>query len=110
MTSQITGARDFAGQWKCTFGPRTAWIPVLIVMVVCMGNCLAYSCFFADIFFRLMPSFGMAMPRSLCLLAFTLFPLLPLCLLKNLSALSNTSTFALAAVVYTAFVMVLRAC
>lgn len=109
MTSQITGAQDIAGQWKCTIGHRTAWIPVAIVMIVCMANCLAYSCFFADIFFRLMPSFGMAMPRSMCLIAFTLFPLFPLCLLKKLSALSKTSTFALVAVLYTASVMVWRA-
>jgi len=108
-TTEITGARDFPGQWSCTCGPGTAWIPVTIVVVVCIGNCLAYSCFFADIFYHLMPSMGMAMPRSLCLLAFTLFPLLPLCLLKNLSALSKTSIFALVAVIYTAFVMVVRA-
>jgi amino acid permease len=108
-TTEITGARDFPGQWSATFGPGTSWIPVVVVVVVCVGNCLAYSCFFADIFSRLMPSLGLAMPRSYCLFAFTLFPLLPLCLLKNLSALSNTSTFALVAVVYTAFVMVLRA-
>lgn len=107
-TAEITGAKDFAGQWGKTIGQRTSWVPVAVVVLVCFGCNLAYSCFFADIFSGVMPAFGLRLSRANCLLAFTLFPLLPLCLLKNLSALSHSSTFALFAVLYTTAVMVVR--
>mmetsp|Transcript_82726 Transcript_82726/g.208162 ORF Transcript_82726/g.208162 Transcript_82726/m.208162 type:complete len:630 (+) Transcript_82726:56-1945(+) len=103
-TTEITGAKDFAGQWTRTFGQQSSWIPVAVVVAVCFGCTLSYTVFFADIFASVTH-----MSRSTCLVAFTLFPTLPLCLLKNLSALSHSSTFALLAVLYTAGVMVVRA-
>mmetsp|Transcript_37538 Transcript_37538/g.108152 ORF Transcript_37538/g.108152 Transcript_37538/m.108152 type:complete len:441 (+) Transcript_37538:1103-2425(+) len=106
---QITGGKDFARQWTLTVGEGTAWFPVAAVFLVCFGCTLSYSCFFADIFAGVMPALGLSMPRSLCLIAFTVFPTMPLCLLKNLSALSYSSSFALIAVIYTAFLMVGRA-
>eukprot|EP00928_Gymnodinium_smaydae_P003485 TRINITY_DN11246_c0_g1_i1.p1 TRINITY_DN11246_c0_g1~~TRINITY_DN11246_c0_g1_i1.p1 ORF type:complete len:650 (+),score=74.55 TRINITY_DN11246_c0_g1_i1:48-1952(+) len=109
-TSEITGGKDFACQWSSTIGPRSSWVPGLVVVLVCFGCTLSYSCFFADIFASVMPAIGFPMSRSACLLTFTVFPTLPLCLLKNLSALSHSSTFALVAVIYTAVVMVLRLC
>merc|ERR1711972_1134504 len=101
-TADITGAKDFQGQWDKTIGTSTSWVPVFVVVLVCLGCLLCYSCMFADIFAGVMPALGFDMSRSLCLLGFTLFPTLPLCLLKNLSALAPSSSFAVLAVLYTA--------
>lgn len=106
---QLSGCKDFASQWTNAVGKGSAWFPVLAVFLVCFGCNLSYSCFFADIFAGVMPALGLRMSRSLCLLAFTAFPTTPLCLLKNLSALSCSSGFALVAVLFTAGVMVARA-
>jgi len=107
-TMDITGARDYASQWSKCVSPSTSWVPVFTIVCVTFGTIISYSCFFADIFQGVMPAFGLPMSRSACLLAFTLFPTLPLCLVKDLSALSFTSIFALVATVYMVGVMVLR--
>merc|ERR1712032_479590 len=79
-------------------------------MLVCFGNELAYACFYADIFTSVTPALGFTLPRWVCLVAITLFPTLPLCLVKDLSALAYSSLFALVAVFYTVVVMVWRMC
>jgi len=108
-TTEITGMKDYAGQWSSAIGQGSSWIPVAVVTLVCFGCNLSYSCFIADIFSGVMPAFGLVMSRSQCLFALTLFPILPLCLLKNLSALSKSSMFAVVAVIYTAVFMCCRA-
>jgi len=107
-TSRLSGAKDYASQWGLCVSARTKWIPVAMVVAVTFGTLISYSCFFADIFTGVMPSFGLEMSRTNCLLAFTLFPTLPLCLVKNLSALSSSSSFAVLAVLFTAGVMTTR--
>eukprot|EP00448_Togula_jolla_P041404 CAMPEP_0170637820 /NCGR_PEP_ID=MMETSP0224-20130122/38647_1 /TAXON_ID=285029 /ORGANISM="Togula jolla, Strain CCCM 725" /LENGTH=544 /DNA_ID=CAMNT_0010967789 /DNA_START=19 /DNA_END=1653 /DNA_ORIENTATION=- len=107
-SAQITREQDYAGMWTRAIGRESSWVPTLVVVCVCFGCTLSYLCYIADIFTGVMPSLGFEMSRSFCLWSFILFPTMPLCLLKNLSALSYTSTFALLAVLYTAGVMVLR--
>lgn len=109
-TCEITGCQTFRGQWAVTLGEQTAWVPVAVVVLVCFGCNLSYSCFFADIFASVMPSFGLSWAsRDFCLIIFTLCPLLPLCMLKDLSALAYSSFVALVVVIYTTGVMCLRA-
>merc|ERR1719476_110236 len=105
----ISGSMDFAGQWAVVIGRRTRWIPVAITAVVCFGNNVAYACFFSDIFTSVLPRFGLQAPRTLCCIMFSAFPTLPLCLLKDFSALAPSSSFAVVATVYTVVVMVVRA-
>lgn len=107
-SSMITGQTTFDAQWEQCLGKRTKWVPVAVVILVCFGCNLGYACFYADIFTSVMPAFGLNMPRWMCLWTFTLFPTLPLCLLKNLSALAPSSFFALLAVLYTGVVMCVR--
>merc|ERR1719375_219733 len=107
-TTAITSETTFEGQWKVAIGQSTSWIPVAVVVAVCFGCLLSYACFYADIFASAVPAFGLHWSRGVCLFVFGLFPTLPLCLLKDMSALSPSSGFALIAVLGTAVVMVVR--
>lgn len=100
---------NYAAIWENVVGPGTAWIPTFIVILVCAGNCLAYACMFGDLFAGCMPAFGVTFAtRTVCLIILGIFPLLPLCWLKDLSMLAPTSILAVIAVLYTLGVMVLR--
>jgi len=107
-TCLLTQKLNFAEQWAQEIGPRSAWVPVTVVVLVCFGCCLSYACFYADIFSGVMPAIGLPLDRSHCLLLFTVFPTMPLCLMKDLSALAPSSFCALIAVIYTTIVMVTR--
>jgi len=108
-TTLITGKTTFRGQWEVTLGKQTAWIPVLVIVLVAFGGCLSYSCLCADLFKGVLPAFGVHPTRTQCLVIFSLFPLMPLCMLKDLSALAYSSFVAVLMTGYTVFVMVLRA-
>jgi len=82
---------------------------VAVVTLVCFGCNLAYACFYSDIFKGVMPSLGFSLPRWLCCVIFSAFPTMPLCLLKDFSALAPSSFFAVLAVLYTLVVMIVRA-
>jgi sodium-coupled neutral amino acid transporter 11 len=106
---EITGQKSFAKMWVQVVGPSTAWVPPFVVFSVCFGCCLAYACMFGDLFGSCMPGFGVTWAtRSVCLVGLGIFPLLPLCFMKDLSALAPTSFGALVAVLYTLAVMVVR--
>mmetsp|Transcript_107561 Transcript_107561/g.304165 ORF Transcript_107561/g.304165 Transcript_107561/m.304165 type:complete len:648 (-) Transcript_107561:56-1999(-) len=107
-TSEITGERDFASQWALVIGAGGAWIPLLVIVIVAFGALLCYACYFGDLLEEVMPSFGLHLPRYACLISFSLFPALPLCLLKSLAGLAYSSGFAVAALVYTAVVICVR--
>jgi amino acid permease len=106
---KITGHYDFASQWASTIGPRTAWIPLAVIVIVGFGALLCYACYCADLLSEVMPFFNFPIPRGVCLVAMSLFPTLPLCYLKNLSALAYSSSVAGFAMVYVAIVMLVRA-
>lgn len=107
-TCEISGERDFASQWALVIGPGGAWIPLLVIVIVAFGALLCYACYFGDLLEEVMPALGLHLPRYACLICFSLFPALPLCLLKNLSALAYTSSAAVVALIYTAAVMAIR--
>jgi len=107
-TSFITGKMSFTDQWSALIGPSTSWIPIAVVISVCFGNCVEYLCFVADLLTGCLPAFGLPLSRTHCAWLFAMFPALPLCFLKDLSALAPTSVFGFASVVYLVFVMCLR--
>jgi len=107
-TCEISGEADFASQWALVIGPGGSWIPLLVIVIVSFGALLCYACYFGDLLEEVMPAIGLHLPRYACLISFSLFPALPLCLLKNLSALAYSSFFAFMALIYTAVVMVVR--
>jgi len=108
-TARITGKNTFRSQWEVTLGKQTAWMPVLVIVLVALGSCVAYSCFCADLLADGLPSFGVKLSRDACLYTFTFFILMPLCMLKDLSALAYSSAVAVLMITYTAYVMILRA-
>jgi len=108
-TCEISGERDFASQWALVLGPGGSWVPLLVIIIVAFGALLCYACYFGDLLEEVMPALGLHLPRYACLISFSLFPALPLCLLKNLSALAYSSFFAMLALIYTATVMCVRA-
>jgi sodium-coupled neutral amino acid transporter 11 len=109
QTAEITGAKSWKGQWEKAMGSDTAWVPVTVLVLFCFGSNVLYSIFFADLFAAALPPLGIPLSRDQCLVLFTVFPLLPLCLKNDLSGLTFTSSVSLVMIVFTAFVTCLRA-
>lgn len=103
-TIEIAGVKSYDRLWE-----RCKWIPTVVLWLVCFGNALAYICMVGDLISMCLPGFGINfLPRSYCIAILAIFPLLPLCMLKDLSALAPTSFMALIAVIYMAVMMVVR--
>mmetsp|Transcript_12742 Transcript_12742/g.20625 ORF Transcript_12742/g.20625 Transcript_12742/m.20625 type:complete len:588 (+) Transcript_12742:49-1812(+) len=107
-TSFITGKLSFAEQWAQLIGEQSSWIPVAVLIAVCFGNCIEYLCFVADLLAGALPAFGLPITRNLSAWLFALFPTLPLCFLKDLSALAPTSLLGLLSVIYLVLVICYR--
>jgi amino acid permease len=108
-TCEITGKYEFASQWIATIGPRTAWVPLAVIIVTSFGALLCYACYVADIMDEVMPAFGAPIPRDVCLIAVSIFPTLPLAFMKDMSAMAYTSSVAFVAMLYMCLVMLVRA-
>jgi hypothetical protein len=108
-TCEITRKSDFATQWAACIGPVGQWVPTFVICIVALGALLCYACYFGDLLQEITPAFGFAVPRYACIIGASLFPTLPLCYLKNLSALAYSSGFAVIALVYTMVIMTVRA-
>lgn len=101
----------FKGIWQIVIG-KASWFPNLAVLCVCFGNCIAYSCFFADLLRTALPGLGAPewlQSRTLVLLSISSFPLLPLCMLRDLSSLAPSSAAGIVMVIYTVGFMAWRA-
>ncbi|CAM9368204.1 unnamed protein product, partial [Chrysoparadoxa australica] len=101
---EYKGAKSFKELWAQTLGERTAWVVDAAISALCFGVCIMYACFLGDLFSSLLPY-----SRTECIIGITGLVLLPLCLLRDLSALSFSSLAGLAAVLYVTFFSVLRA-
>lgn len=90
-------------------GEKTAYIPDLGCFLLTVGCCLFYSAFIGDLFGSLASGIlpksvpDVFKSRSTVLLLLHAVPILPLCLLKDLSALKYSSMTGLAGIVYTLF-------
>jgi amino acid permease len=108
-TVELSGAKSYDKIWSKVVGPGSAWVPTATVWLVTFGCCMAYACMFGDLFAGCMPAFGLSFAsRTVCIIILGVFPLLPLCMLRDLSALAPTSFGALVAVLYTVIVMAVR--
>lgn len=108
-TAQITSEYTYAGQWKAAIGERSVWFPLLMVIATSYGNLVTYAMDWADIFTTMFAqAAGYEMPRWVNLVCFTLFPTLPLCLLKRFPDLKLTNALAAAAILFTTFVVCFR--
>ncbi|KAJ8600101.1 hypothetical protein CTAYLR_003454 [Chrysophaeum taylorii] len=102
---ELTGARDFGDLWTKAFSKRSAWLIDLMVAGVASGALLTYGCFLGDLISQLVPSVS----RTAAIVALAIFPLGPLALAKDLSALKHSSLLGIGAVLLSAFVVVKRA-
>ncbi|CAM9563096.1 unnamed protein product [Scytosiphon promiscuus] len=106
-----TGASSYGDAWAKTVGRKTSWLPTSSCTAKTFFACMAYSIIVGDVFSDVLTAFGApailaARTNILCLVSTTV--LLPLCLLKDLSALSPTSILGVLGTVYTATVMGIR--
>lgn len=109
LTMEKTGAKSYDKIWEKVIGRGSAWVPLATVWLVTFGCCLAYACMFGDLFAFAMPALHVGfLSRTWCIVILAAFPLLPLCMLKDLSALAPTSFGALAFVVYTFLMIIIR--
>eukprot|EP00928_Gymnodinium_smaydae_P096332 TRINITY_DN8486_c0_g1_i4.p1 TRINITY_DN8486_c0_g1~~TRINITY_DN8486_c0_g1_i4.p1 ORF type:complete len:773 (-),score=107.12 TRINITY_DN8486_c0_g1_i4:102-2420(-) len=107
---ELTGRRTFAGMWAEIVGHSTQWIPLLVLILVAFGCSLGYFCMFADLMSALVPLGAIpswTSSRVMALLVATPV-LIPLCMLKDLSALSYISAPAASATLFAVGVIVVR--
>lgn len=108
---ETTGKYSFRGIWNTAFNPQTAWIIDISISLLCFGCCIFYAAFIGDLSYSLAQAFqlpALFQKRWVDLVLLNLFPLLPLCLMKNLSALQYSSFVGVAGILYTVFFVVLR--
>lgn len=100
------GAGSYREAWSASVGPKTSWIPAASTTFKTFFACLAISMVLADTFVGLLrrnPS-----ERAAVLATLTVTLLLPLCWMKNLSALAPFSLVGILGMLYTGMAMTLR--
>ncbi|CAM9390153.1 unnamed protein product, partial [Phaeothamnion confervicola] len=106
-----TAAESYEQSWARTVSTKTAWLPAGACVSTCFAGCLAYTIIIGDSFSALLKTFGApaaVSARSTVIMAASALVLLPLGLLKNLSALGFTSMLGTSGLLYTAIMMAVR--
>jgi amino acid permease len=103
-----TNTRSYRDAWSATVGKSTSWLPAMSVTFKTICAILAYSMILGDTFVSLLATAGITASKTPVLVALTSTVLLPLCLLKNLSALAPFSLVGSLGMIYTAVAMVIR--
>jgi len=109
-TMEVTGEQSFSRMWSKIYGENTMWVPICIILSVTWGCLLQNVCMVGDILGDCLPmifSYS-GFTRSVCIIGCSVFPLLPLCMIKDLSFLAPTSAASLIMVLYTLFGMAYR--
>ncbi|KAG7373056.1 transmembrane amino acid transporter [Nitzschia inconspicua] len=109
---ELTEEPDFKGMWKATIGNDSAWIVDAIIAVMCLACSIIYSGILGDVFTPLLAQAGFPAQynrRTSNIIAITISLLLPLSLIKDLSALAFTSILGFAAIIYTVTFIIVRA-
>jgi len=96
--------------WSAVIGEKTSWMASALVALLCAGCCVFYSAFIGDLFTAvaqtLLPDAKLS--RPFCLGMLTLCPLLPLCLMSDLSALQYSSVGGLGGILYVVIFVIIR--
>jgi len=109
-----SGQESLASVWSEAVSPKTTYIPNYGCALLTLGCLLFYSAFIGDLFGALasglLPSWvpNIFRKRSTVLLCLHALPILPLCLLKDLSALFYSSMLGLAGIFYTVYFVAQR--
>lgn len=104
-----TKATTYRDAWSRSVSPRTAWMPAAACLMVTACSVLTYSMVLADTIPNILRAVaGISISRTAGLLGTTGAVLLPLCLMKSLSALAPFSLVGILGMLYTSLVMMLR--
>lgn len=98
--------------WAFTLGENTTFLVDLFIAVLCLACSVIYSGILGDVFTPLLAQIGVPdkyNSRSTNIVFLTIAALLPLSLIKNLSALAFTSVLGFSAIIYTVLFVVVRA-
>ena len=110
---ELTGSTNFKGLWAQTMGPETTWMVDSIIAIMCVACSIIYSGILGDVFTPLIAESGLVPAqyntRASNIIAITSVLLLPLSLIKNLSALAFTSILGFLSIAYTVVFIVIRA-
>jgi len=93
-------------------GEETTWVVDSLIAVLCLAVCVIYSGVIGDVFTPLLSQAGFPAKynnRGTNILAITIALLLPMSLIKNLSALAFTSILGFCAIMYTVIFINYRA-
>lgn len=109
---ELTGEADFKGLWKKTISKESAYLVDAMIAIMCLACSVIYSGILGDVFTPLLDQAGLPARfngRTSNILAITALLLLPLSLIKDLSALAFTSILGFCAIAYTVFFICIRA-
>ena len=103
------GAASYKEAWSKSVGESTSWIPNTASLLTTLQAIVSYSIVLSSTIPLLLDVVGItSVTRRMALLGVTTCVLLPLCLLKSLSALAPFSLVGLTGLLYTAIVMTVR--
>jgi len=108
---EMTGESDFKGLWKRTIGEKSAYLVDLMIAVMCLSCSVIYSGILGDVFTPLLKQAGVLDQwngRASNIVIITSLLLLPLSLIKDLSALAFTSILGFASILYTVIFIIIR--
>jgi len=108
---ELTGESDFKGLWKRTIGERSAYLVDFMIAVMCLSCSIIYSGILGDVFTPLLKEAGFPdrwNGRASNIIVITSVLLLPLSLIKDLSALAFTSILGFGAILYTVLFIIMR--
>jgi amino acid permease len=103
---------DFKGLWARTIGPKSTYLVDSIIAIMCLAGAVIYSGILGDVFTPLLESAGLPEKlngRTSNIIIVTVAALLPMSLIKNLSALAFTSVLGFSAIMYTVIFVIIRA-
>jgi amino acid permease len=112
LNRALLGLFSLQGLWGRTIGEKSTILVDAIIALMCLSSAVIYSCILGDVFTPLLAQAGLPDQwngRSTNILAITSLFLLPLSLIKDLSALAFTSVLGFAAIIYTVVFIVIRA-
>jgi hypothetical protein len=105
---EYTKTQSYREAWSETVGKSSSWLPALATSFMTICLILVYSMILGDTFVSLLATIGFKAAKTPVLITLTSTVLLPLCLLKNLSALAPFSLVGILGQIYTAIAMVIR--
>lgn len=108
---EITGETNFKGLWKRTIGEDSAYLVDSMIAIMCLSCSVIYSGILGDVFTPLLKQAGFPDQwngRASNIVIITLTFLLPLSLIKDLSALAFTSVLGFSSILYTVLFIITR--